>query len=211
MTENERWTLKTIGWVFVGMTLPSIAAVIGFSLWIKHPKIEYYEFNISEVKEETEWKYDMLPCEMSDYICNLCEQLELDPDLAVSILLKENPELNPEATHRNPNGSIDCGLWQLNDSCIYQTFVPAYWKLDEEFNPFNWKMNTYLALKHIASLKNDLKVFDDIVCAYNCGTGRTMTGNIPASTKSYLATVKNTYRLLKEAESVREGRKEESN
>lgn len=209
MTEKIKSTFKTIGWILVGASLPSLAAFIGFSLYLKHPKIEYYEFNISEVKEETEWKYDMLPAEMSDYICSLCEQLDLDSDLAVSILLKENPELNPEAMHRNPNGSIDCGLWQLNDSYIFSVFVPAYWKLSEEFNPFNWKMNTYLAIKHITSLKNDLKVFDDIVCAYNCGVGRTMSGDIPASTRSYLATVKNTYRLLKEAGNGR-GKTEEN-
>lgn len=208
MKEEVKKVLSNIGWAFVGASLPSLAAFIGFSLWIKHPKIEYYEFNISEVKEEADWKYDMLPAEMSDYICDLCNQLELDSDLAVAILLKENPELNPEATHRNENGSGDEGLWQLNNRYIYSVFVPAYWKLPEEFNPFNWKMNTYLALKHIKYLSEELKVFDDIVCAYNCGAGRTMSGDIPASTRSYLATVKNTYRLLKEAENGR-GKTEE--
>lgn len=209
MTEKTKSTLKTIGWILVGALLPSLAAFIGFSLYLKHPKIEYYEFNISEVKEETEWKYDMLPAEMSDYICSLCEQLDLDSDLVVAIILKENPELNPEAIHRNPNGSLDLGIGQLNSNYLYSVFLPAYWKLEEEFDPFNWKMNVYLMTKHIAYLSKELKVFDDIVCAYNCGAGRTMSGDIPASTRSYLATVKNTYRLLKEAENGR-GKSEEN-
>lgn len=208
MREETKEKLRIAGWIFVGATLPTFAAIVGFTLYFKYPKIQYYEFNISEVKTETEWKYDMLPAEMSDYICDLCEQMDLDSDLAVSILLKENPELNPEATHRNDNGSTDEGLWQLNNKFIYSEFVPAYWKLPEEFNPFNWKMNTYLALKHIKYLSQELKVFDDIVCAYNCGTGRTISGDIPTSTKSYLATVKNTYRLLKEAEICKNKQKE---
>lgn len=198
MTEKIKSTFKTVGWILVGASLPSLAAFIGFSLWIKHPKIEYYEFNISEVKEETEWKYDMLPAEMSDYICSLCEQLDLDSDLVVAIILKENPELDPEAIHKNDNGSLDLGIGQLNSVFVWSTFKDRYWKFDFELDPFNWKQNVYIVVHHLKYLMSILKNTDDVIQAYNCGEGNVMRGTIPETTsKYYLPSVKNNLHLLK--------------
>ena len=140
----------------------------------------------------------MMSCEYSDYICELCRELDLDSDLAVAILLRENPEFNPNAVHKNENGTQDLGLWQLNDRYLYQVFLPRYWKIPIEYNPFNWKMNTYIALNHIKYLQNEMKVFDDIICSYNCGEGNVMRHTIPDVTYQYLAFVKNTYNLLKD-------------
>lgn len=160
--------------------------------------IVHTNFEHTEIQQEIiESKYNFMPAEMSNYIVQLCNELELDSNLVVAILMQENPTFDPEATNKNKNGTMDCGLFQLNDRYIWTDFVPDYWfDIDIEFNPYDWKHNTFLALHHIQYLSDKLKVFDDVICAYNCGIGAVMNGNIPESTKIYLSKVKNNYALL---------------
>lgn len=154
---------------------------------------------VSENSEEEigTWKYPFLKKEMSDYICALCTEMEIDSDLIVAILMKENPEFNPETTHKNDNGTIDVGMFQLNDRYIWTTFKEAYWFDNVELDPFNWKHNTYLAVHHIQYLQKQLKVIDDVIMAYNCGIGAVMNNNIPNRTITYYANVKLNMKLLK--------------
>ena len=157
------------------------------------------DFTVNEDTEEEigNWKYQFLKKEMSDYICALCTEMEIDSDLIVAILMKENPEFDPEATHKNDNGTIDVGMFQLNDKYIWTTFKDAYWFDNVELDPFNWKHNTYLAVHHIQYLQKQLKVMDDVIMAYNCGIGAVMSNNIPNRTKTYYANVKLNMKLLK--------------
>ena len=167
-------------------------------------KIVYVDFLAEEITvEETEHKYQFLPKELSDYICQMCSELEIDSDLAIAILMQENPQVNLEATHRNENGTIDVGLWQLNDKYLYTDFSNNFWQFDVELNAFDWKHNTFIALHQIEWLQSRLKIFDDVVCAYNCGIGATMNRTIPEGTKVYLSRVKNNYNLLKAREIVK--------
>ena len=122
--------------------------------------------------------------------------MEINSDLIVAILMKENPEFNPEATHKNENGTIDVGMFQLNDRYVWTTFKDSYWFDNVELDPFNWKHNTYLAVHHIEYLQKQLKVMDDVIMAYNCGIGAVMNGNIPDRTKTYYANVKLNMKLL---------------
>lgn len=163
-----------------------------------HSKIVHVDLDVTEetVTDET-WKYPFLNQQISDYICKLSEELKLDSDLVVAILMVENPEFNPKATHLNENGTIDTGLFQLNDRYCYSTFCNSYWDLTVEFNPFNWKHNTFIALHHIEYLQSKLKLQDEVIMAYNCGAGAVLSGNIPDSTKIYLSHVKNNLTLLK--------------
>lgn len=162
-------------------------------------KVIYCEFDTSYVESSEYPVYDNLSVELSNYICNLCEQLNEDSDLCVAILLQENPLLNDKAEHRNENGTTDIGLFQMNDKYVWATFVPKYWKMDTEFNPYNWKMNTFLAIHHIHYLHTSMKVLDDTIMAYNCGEGAVMNSKIPESTKAYLASVKRNYNYLKQS------------
>lgn len=142
-------------------------------------------------------KYPFLNSQLSRYICNLSEELGIDSDLVVAILMNENPEFNPDIIHRNENGTNDLGLFQLNDRYCYTTFVESYWDMDVEFNPYNWKHNTFIALHHIEYLQSRLKVQDDVIMAYNGGIGAVINNQIASSTYYYLARVKNNLRLLK--------------
>lgn len=174
-----------------------LSVFLGFYIGTLIAPSVLYEFNEIEVLEEREPKYKCVPAHISNYICDLAEPLGLDTDLCISILLNENPEFKVDAIHKNNNGTIDCGLWQLNDRYIWTTFVPDYWNIEESFDPFNWKKNTFLALHHIKYLSEELKVFEDIVCAYNCGIGAVMREEIPDITKKYLAKATANYNLLK--------------
>lgn len=164
----------------------------------KHSKKVAVDFTIENfIKDEREPKYKFIPAELSNYICDMCDELGLDSDLSVAKLMVENPEFNPEATHRNENGTIDVGLWQLNDYYLWTSFKDKYWFDNIQLDPFNWKHNTYIALHHMKYLDEKFKVQDDSIMAYNCGEGNVMNGTIPASTKVYLAKVKNNLYLLK--------------
>lgn len=180
-----------------------IAITITSVLLVLHNKHNTkLDFEITETQQEVQ-KYDFLSKELSDYIVALTQELEIDSDLCVAILLQENPTFNVEATHSNSNGTVDVGLWQLNDRYLWTTFQSSYWKFkDIELNPMNWKHSTFIAIQHIATLDKQLKIFDDVVCAYNCGAGAVMNNEVPGSTKEYLIRVTNNYRLLKNSTQV---------
>lgn len=149
--------------------------------------------------DEREPRYKFMPKEFSHYICDMCEGLGDDPDLDVSILMRENPKFDPNAMHINDNGTIDVYLWQMNDRYLWTTFKDRYWKFENvEFNPANWKHSTYVAIHHIHYLKEKLGAEDDIIMAYNCGEDTVMSGKIPLSTLNvYLPEVKNNLYLLR--------------
>lgn len=199
-------TKKIIIFTFAFLVLFFFGLLVGKHVQSKEmKKIVYVDFLTEEITvEETEHKYQFLPKELSDYICQMCTELEIDSDLAIAILMQENPQVNLDATHRNENGTIDVGLWQLNDKYLYTEFSKNFWQFENvELNAFDWKHNTFIALHQIEWLQSRLKVFDDVVCAYNCGIGATMNRTIPESTKVYLSRVKNNYNLLKAKEIVK--------
>ena len=157
---------------------------VGFIIGIStSKKIIRYEFDISKDYCFIPEKYEFMNPDVSSYICNLSNQFEIDSDLVVAILLQENPTFDPLATNRNPNGTIDMGLFQLNDKYLYTDFLRRYWKITEiDFDPYNWKHNTFIAINHIYYLKGKLKSDDDVIRAYNCGVNATMRNQIPKTT-----------------------------
>lgn len=176
-----------------------LSCAISFYLGKSKGKRIAVDFSIQEVIED-EHKYSFLNKALSDYICNLSAELGIDSDLVVAILMVENPEFNPEVIHRNENGTVDCGLFQLNDRYVWTTFKDNYWVENIELDPFNWKHNCFLALHHISYLQEKLKVTDEVIMAYNCGVGAVMNNNVPNSTRIYLCKVKNNMILLKNNE-----------
>lgn len=175
------------------------SVILGFAVGTRQTE-KVITVNLIEtplVFEDVSPEYPFLPKDLSLYIEDLCTQLGIDTNLAVAILLQENPEIKVDATNRNQNGTSDLGLWQLNDRYLYTDFEKNYWKMEVELNPFNWKHNTFVALNHIHWLTQRLKVQDDVIMAYNCGIGAVMNNKVPDITKVYLRRVKNNYNLLK--------------
>ena len=155
------------------------------------------EINNEQTTVDVPPKYPFLESRVSNYICSLSDELDIDSDLAVAILMNENPEFNPNVIHRNDIGTNDLGLFQLNNKYCYTTLIESYWDMDVDFNPYNWKHNTFIALHHLEWLQSKLKIQDDVIMAYNCGIGAVLNGRIPDTTVSYLARTKNNLTLLK--------------
>lgn len=196
---NKKKSIIILITTFLSIFAIIVSFFIGFAL--KPEKIVYLSLENDKISEEIEQKYDFLPAEISLYIEQLSKELEIDPDLAVAILIVENPEFNPLAEHKNNNGTIDCGLFQLNDKYIWSEFVPNYWKVPGvEFNPFNYKHNTFIALHLIKDLQSKIKVLDDVIASYNAGAFAVMNNSIPESTKYYVASVKNNLNLLQKVQ-----------
>lgn len=160
------------------------------------------DFSVKELETDSrEPKYKMLPAALSNYICDLSAELELDSDLVVAILMVENPEFNPDAISKpNQNGTLDLGMFQLNDYYLWTEFKEDYWFENIELNPFNWKHNTYIAIHHINYLQDKFKVQDDVILAYNGGKGAVMNGTVKPSTYNYLRKVQNNLFLLQGCE-----------
>jgi len=148
--------------------------------------------------ENIETKYDFIDKRKAIYIEQLSIENDVKPDLSFSFLMKENGKFDEYAVNQdNLNGTVDVGLFQLNDYYAWTDFVPRYWKFDVPFNPFNWKHNTYIAIHHIAWLQKNLKVEDDVIMAYNCGLNAVINDKVPTSTREdYLVDVKKNLRLL---------------
>lgn len=202
----EKQKIKILTFTILGCIFIGCISTLFYLLGKGHTKVMVLDFSINEVEvEESNHKYKFLKKELSDYICNLCTEMDIDSDLIVGILMCENPEFDPEATNKNDNGTIDCGLFQLNDRYLYQTFEKDYWNIEGvELNPFNWKHNTYIAVHHIDYLQKKLKVQDDVIMAYNCGINPVMNNSVPDRTIRYAKNVKNNMILLKSIENDNE-------
>lgn len=206
-TVKQKINWKKIGYI-TGLSVLTIAIFVICCMWsyiagtkkVKEIPIAV-DFTLpDETVTEEAHRYQFLNKALSDYICDLSSELDINPNLVVAILMAENPEFNQEAIHRNENGTIDCGLFQLNDRYVWTTFKAAYWFNNIELDPFNWKHNAYIAIHHIKALQDQLKLQDEVIMAYNCGIGAVMNETVPAATKVYLAKVKNNMVLLKGAE-----------
>ena len=191
---------KMIIVLFILIDLIICAASFSLGFILNRSKKSYDFNNVVFIPKTENPKYTFLEPEISDYICALCDGLKLDSDLVVAHLLVENPEFNPDAIHKNDNGTVDLGLFQLNDKYLWTTFKNDYWFDNVELDPFNWKHNTYIALHLMADLHKEFKVQDDAIMAYNGGRGAVMNGIIKPRTVVYLREVKNNYILLKNCE-----------
>lgn len=206
-TVKQKVNWKKIGYI-TGLSVLAIAIIVICCMWsyiagtkkVKEiPVAVDFTLPDEQITEEPH-RYQFLNKALSDYICDLSAELDVNPNLIVAILMVENPEFNQEAIHRNENGTIDCGLFQLNDRYVWTTFKASYWFDNIELDPFNWKHNAYIAMHHIKALQDQLKLQDEVIMAYNCGIGAVMNETVPAATKVYLAKVKNNIVLLKGAE-----------
>ena len=195
---KESKLLMIFGSIFLGLSITGM--ILCYCAGRKKARYVAVDLSLEEPTfDEREPRYKFMPKEFSHYICDMCEGLGDDPDLDVSILMRENPKFDPNVMHINDNGTIDVYLWQMNDRYLWTTFKDRYWKFENvEFNPANWKHSTYVAIHHIHYLKEKLGAEDDIIMAYNCGEDAVMSGKIPLSTLNvYLPEVKNNLYLIR--------------
>lgn len=185
--------------ITIGVTFSLALSIAAYLLGYTRTKKIAVDFSIEKLETDIrEPKYKVMPAALSNYICDLSAELKIDSDLVVAILMVENPEFNPDAISRpNQNGTLDLGMFQLNDYYLWTEFKEDYWFENIDLNPFNWKHNTYIAMHHIKYLQDKFKVQDDVILAYNGGKSAVMNGTIKPSTYNYLKKVQNNIFLLK--------------
>lgn len=187
----KKWEYVLIG-LSAGIVIGVIISATFVSLSIdKNKLIDWNKvFTVIEEPEvEVNSKYPNLNSEEYLYIQSLCEAMNVNMDLVIGILFTENPGMKVDATHLNQNGTIDIGLFQLNDRYLWSTFVPAYWVAEVEFDPFNWKHNSFVAISHISYLKQRMKSDKLTILSYNCGIGAVINNAVPESSYRYLEQV----------------------
>jgi soluble lytic murein transglycosylase-like protein len=139
-----------------------------------------------KIQVEEEIQIEIEDTSIPGVVTRIAKEVGVDPAVALALLKEENPGMAVDAVHRNSNGSRDLGLFQLNDTYIYSDFVPAYWNIGEQFDPFDLESNSYVALRHLKFLldRYDGNVVK-AVCAYNAGMGSVRRNVIPQTTIAY--------------------------
>lgn len=194
----------SITWSCVYLNTMKKIGISSKSFFATNVKVDYIK--------DFENKYEsFIDDEKAEYIVKLSNDFNVDSDLVISILEKENPTLVTDATSKlNQNGTRDLGLFQLNDKSLYikDGFIELWWKPEfGEFNADNWKHNTYIAVKYIQDLA---KTFGPnniyyIAAGYNAGIPRAYKAyinndklSLPTSTvDNYAPTVENNYKKWK--------------
>ncbi len=203
MTRSKILIIK----ISIGIILINIITILSYVSITQYKKIKRQESALLTIEmsfddtDNIKVKYDFIDKRKAIYIESLCKECNVDADRAFAHLMQENPTFDEFAMNRdNANGSVDLGLFMLNDKYLWTDFIPRYWIEGVEFDPFNWKHNAYIAIHHMSWLQEKLKVEDDVIMAYNCGISAVMNEDIPPATKVYLAKVKNNLFLLKNIE-----------
>ena len=85
----------TLVCLFVVMIITSM--LLCYFVGRNHAKCIAIDLSLEEPTfDEREPRYRFMPKEFSHYICDMCEGLGDDPDLDVSILMRENPKFDPK-------------------------------------------------------------------------------------------------------------------
>lgn len=140
--------------------------------------------------------------EMNVYMNQLCIMYEVDIYIVYAILKTENSTLKENAVNYNSNGTVDLGLFQMNDKYTWTEFVPNYWNKSREFEVFNWRDNMYVAIGHIADLNFYFGDIYKTFCAYNGGRSATKNNNLIQWTLDYATAAMRIYKQESEEEGV---------
>lgn len=88
---------------------------------------------------------------------------------------------------RNPNGTKDYGLMQLNGAYL----ADFAWRYNggKSFDPLDPEKNLVIGVRHLATLYRVTGEWRAAVAAYNCGLTRYLSGKVPAATGRYIEAV----------------------
>ncbi|MCL1955231.1 MAG: lytic transglycosylase domain-containing protein [Spirochaetes bacterium] len=147
---------------------------------IHDPVLEY--FRNSEYRE---WVIDFF-----SYICSNrkvvqailknADKFDVPPSLAFALSWEES-KFNPNAINRyNRDGSIDRGLFQLNNK--------SFPNLDASFF-FDVDINAYYGIAHLRHCLNSGNNEISALAMYNAGTGRVKTTGAPEVTLRYISRI----------------------
>ncbi|MDR0475098.1 MAG: transglycosylase SLT domain-containing protein [Treponema sp.] len=94
-------------------------------------------------------------------VLSIASEVGVPPFFALSVALEENCSLNPNALNKNPNGTFDGGVMQLNSS----------WFTGDWEDPESNIRAGCLLIKELMG-KPEITTFWDVAIAYQCGYTR---------------------------------------
>jgi len=147
---------------------------------IQDPVLEYFRN-----PEYREWVIDFF-----SYICSNrkvvqailrnADKFDVPPSLAFALSWEES-KFNPNAINRyNRDGSIDRGLFQLNNRSFPNIDVSVFFDID---------INTYYGIAHLRHCLNSGNNEISALAMYNAGTGRIKTTGAPEATLKYISRI----------------------
>ena len=90
---KESKLLMIFGSIFLGLSITGM--ILCYCAGRKKARYVAVDLSLEEPTfDEREPRYKFMPKEFSHYICDMCEGLGDDPDLDVSILMRENPKFD---------------------------------------------------------------------------------------------------------------------
>jgi hypothetical protein len=146
------------------------------------PVLEYFRD-----PEFREWVIDFFSsfCTNRDIVLAILEntdKFEVSPALAFALSWEES-RFNPNAVNRsNRDGSIDRGLFQLNNRSFPNLEIPLF---------FDININVYYGISHLRHCLNTGGSEVSALAMYNAGAGRVRSTGAPEVTLNYISRILN--------------------
>jgi len=155
--------------------------------------------------EYQEWVTDFFTVlcsnrEIAQAILENAERFDVPPALAFALSWEES-KFDPRAINRrNRDGSVDRGLFQLNNRSFPNLDATVF---------FNVKSNAYYGISHLRHCLNSASSEISALAMYNAGTGRVKTQGAPEVTLNYINRILELRRRIESRFHVRLIREEE--
>ncbi|MDR2921978.1 MAG: transglycosylase SLT domain-containing protein [Treponema sp.] len=118
--------------------------------------------------------------EIAEAILSSADWFNIPPALAFALAWEES-QLNPLAVNtKNRDGSIDRGLFQLNNRSFPHLELQAYFSPD---------VNSWHAMSHFRYCMDTGRTEIAALAMYNAGTGRVSSSGAPKSTLDYISRI----------------------
>jgi hypothetical protein len=135
--------------------------------------------------EYKEWVVDFFSSvckeeEIAKAILDSCDEFNVPPALAFALCWEESRFVPHAINRRNRNGSIDRGLFQLNNFSFPQLDVISY---------YNIQTNTRYGIGYLRDCLNYGDTEISALAMYNAGSGRVRSTGAPEVTLNYVARI----------------------
>ncbi len=163
------------------------SALFGKSENIPDSILEYYRN-----PEYKEWVMDFFTAicsnaEIARAILNSCDEFDIPPALAFALCWEES-RFNPNAINKkNRNGSVDRGLFQLNNKSFPHLDIMSFYDINT---------NARYGVGHLRYCMNSSVNEISALAMYNVGTGRVRSTGAPEVTLNYTSRILENRRKL---------------
>lgn len=171
---------RTAPVVYIEIEKEDFSTLFAQSETIPDPILEY--FRNPEYKD---WVVEFFSDVCSNYeiayaIINSSDEFNVPPALAFALCWEES-RFNPNAINRkNRNGSVDRGLFQLNNQSFPHLEISVY---------YNINSNARYGISHLRQCLNSGGTEVSALAMYNAGAGRVRSTGAPEVTLNYVSRI----------------------